>query len=131
VRPSATWRERHREFIRFPNRLERDIPAGKLVHVVLDNYGSHKHPKVRAWLSRHPRWTFHFTPTSASWLNAVEGIFARLANRRLRRGVFHSLVDLQPRSTGTSLSTTKAPSPSSGLPTRTPSSPPRVEGTKC
>src|SRR5512132_3144972 len=62
-------RHRHQEFIRFLNRLERDIPAGKLVHVVLDNYGSHKHPKVRAWLSRHPRWTFQ---TSASWLNAVE-----------------------------------------------------------
>jgi len=88
-------RHRHQEFIRFLNRLERDIPAGKLVHVVLDNYGSHKHPKVRAWLSRHPRWTFHFTPTSASWLNAVEGFFARLSNRRLRRGVFPSLVDLQ------------------------------------
>ena len=88
-------RHRHQEFIRFLDRLERDIPAGKLVHVVLDNYGSHKHPKVRAWLSRHPRWTFHFTPASASWLDAVEGFFARLSNRRLRRGVFHSLVDLQ------------------------------------
>ena len=88
-------RHRHQEFLRFLNRLERDIPAGKLVHVVLDNYGSHKHPKVRAWLARHPRWTFHFTPTSASWLNAVEGFFARLTSRRLKRGVFHSLVDLQ------------------------------------
>ena len=88
-------RHRHQEFLRFLNRLERAIPAGKLVHVVLDNYGSHKHPKVRAWLSRHPRWTFHFTPTSASWLNAVEGFFAKLTRRRLQRGVFHSLVDLQ------------------------------------
>ena len=88
-------RHRHQEFLRFLNHLERAIPAGKLVHVVLDNYGSHKHPKVRAWLARHPRWTFHFTPTSASWLNAVEGFFAKLTNRRLRRGVFHSLVDLQ------------------------------------
>jgi transposase len=88
-------RHRHQEFLRFLNRLERDIPAGKLVHVVLDNYGSHKHPKVRAWLARHPRWTFHFTPTSASWLNAVEGFFARLTQRRLQRGVFHSVVDLQ------------------------------------
>ena len=88
-------RHRHQEFMRFLNRLERAIPAGKLVHVVLDNYGSHKHPKVRAWLARHPRWTFHFTPTSASWLNAVEGFFAKLSNRRLKRGVFHSLVDLQ------------------------------------
>jgi transposase len=63
--------------------------------VILDNYGSHKHPKVTAWLARHPRWTFHFTPTSASWLNAVEGFFAKLTRRRLQRGVFHSLVDLQ------------------------------------
>ena len=88
-------RHRHQEFLRFLNRLERDIPQGLLVHVVLDNYASHKHPKVRVWLMRHPRWTFHFTPTSASWLNAVEGFFAKLTRRRLRRGVFHSLVDLQ------------------------------------
>jgi hypothetical protein len=79
-------RHRHQEFLRFLNRLEREIPAGKLVHVVLDNYGSHKHPKVRAWLGH---------PTSASWLNAVESFFARLTQRRLKRGVFHSLVDLQ------------------------------------
>jgi len=88
-------RHRHQEFLRFLNRLERDVPAGKLVHVILDNYASHKHPKVLAWLARHPRWTFHFTPTSASWLNAVEGFFAKLTRRRLKRGVFHSLVDLQ------------------------------------
>ena len=88
-------RHRHQEFIRFLNRIERDIPAGKLVHVVLDNYATHKHPKVRAWLARHERWTFHYTPTSASWLNAVEGFFAKLARRRLQHGVFHSLVDLQ------------------------------------
>jgi transposase len=62
---------------------------------VLDNDGSHKPPRVRAWLERHPRWTFHYTPTSASWLNAVETFFARLTQRRLRRGVFHSLADLQ------------------------------------
>jgi hypothetical protein len=54
-----------------------------------------KHPKVRQWLARHPRWTFHFTPTSASWLNAVEGFFAKLSRRRLKRGVFLSVVDLQ------------------------------------
>jgi transposase len=88
-------RHRHQEFIRFLNRIERDVPAGKLIHVVLDNYATHKHPKVRAWLERHPRWTFHYTPTSASWLNAVEGFFAKLTRRRLQRGVFHSLVDLQ------------------------------------
>ena len=88
-------RHRHQEFIRFLNRIERDVPAGKLIHVVLDNYATHKHPKVHAWLDRHPRWTFHFTPTSASWLNAVEGFFAKLTNRRLKRGVFPSIVDLQ------------------------------------
>jgi transposase len=90
-------RHRHQEFLRFLNRLERDIPAGRLVHVVLDNYGSHTHPKVRAWLARHPRWMFHFTPTSASWLNAVEGFFAKLTRRRLQRGVFRSLVELDPQ----------------------------------
>ena len=78
-----------------PERIERDVAAGKLIHVILDNYATHKHPKVRAWLARHDRWTFHYTPTSASWLNAVEGFFAKLTRRRLQRGVFHSLVDLQ------------------------------------
>ncbi len=71
-------RHRHQEFIRFLNRIEAAVPAGKLVHAILDNYAAHKHPKVRAWLDRHPRWTFHFTPTSCSWLNAVEGFFATL-----------------------------------------------------
>ena len=71
------------------------MPAGKLIHAILDNYAAHKHPKVRAWLTRHPRWTFHFTPTSCSWLNAVETFFATLTRRRLQRGAFHSLVDLQ------------------------------------
>ena len=88
-------RHRHQEFIRFLNEVERAVPAGKLVHVVLDNYAAHKHPKVRAWLARHPRWTFHFTPTSASWMNAVESFFASLTKRRLKRGVFCSVVDLQ------------------------------------
>ena len=88
-------RHRHQEFIRFLNAIEREVPAGKLVHVILDNYAAHKHPKVRAWLGRHPRFVFHFVPTSCSWLNAVEGFFAKLAKRRLKRGVFRSLVDLQ------------------------------------
>jgi transposase len=64
---------RHQEFIRFLNAVEWAVPAGKLVHAIADNYATHKHPKVCEWLVRHPRWTFHFTPTSASWLNAVEG----------------------------------------------------------
>jgi transposase len=88
-------RHRHQEFIRFLNTIEAAVPAGKLVHVILDNYATHKHPKVVEWLARHPRFTFHFTPTSASWINAVEGFFAKLTKRRLKRGVFHSLVALQ------------------------------------
>jgi transposase len=88
-------RHRHEEFIRFLNAVERQVPAGKLVHAVVDNYATHKHPKVKAWLARHPRWTFHFTPTSGSWLNAVETFFSVLTRKRLRRGSFHSLVALQ------------------------------------
>ena len=65
-------RHRHEEFIRFLNAVEREVPAGRIIQAVVDNYATHKHPKVKAWLARHPRWTFHFTPTSGSWLNAVE-----------------------------------------------------------
>lgn len=86
---------RHQEFIRFLNTINASVPRDKAVHVILDNYAAHKHSKVRAWLDRHPRFTFHFTPTSCSWLNAVEGFFAKLTKRRLKRGVFHSVVDLQ------------------------------------
>ena len=71
------------------------MPVGKVVHVILDNYATHKHPKVRAWLEKHPRWVFHFTPTSASWLNAVEGFFAKLTTKRLWRASFRGIVDLQ------------------------------------
>jgi transposase len=88
-------RHRHQEFIRFFNALESAIPQDKAVHAIVDNYAAHKTPQVRRWLARHPRWTFHFTPTSSSWLNAVEGFFAKLFKRRLQRGVFCSLVDLQ------------------------------------
>jgi transposase len=86
---------RHEEFIRFLNDVERAVPTGKLIEAVVDNYATHKHPKVKAWLERHPRWTFHFTPTSGSWLNAVESFFSVLTRKRIRRGSFHSLVDLQ------------------------------------
>jgi DDE superfamily endonuclease len=88
-------RHRYQEFIRFLNAIEAAVPAGKLVHVILDNYAVHKQPKVIAWLGRHPRWTFHFTPTSCSWLNAVETFFATLTKRTLKRGVSRSVVDLQ------------------------------------
>lgn len=88
-------KHRHQEFIRFLNKINASVPEDKAVHIILDNYAAHKHPKVRAWLDRHTRFTFHFTPTSCSWLNAVEGFFAILTKRRLKRGVFHSVVDLQ------------------------------------
>jgi transposase len=88
-------RHRHQEFLRFLNAIEREVPAGKIVHVVLDNVATHKTPEVIRWLTRHPRWVFHFTPTSSSWLNAVETFFSALTRRRLRRGVFRSIADLQ------------------------------------
>jgi transposase len=88
-------RHRHQEFIRFLNTVEAQVPARKAIHAVVDNYATHKHPKVQKWLARHPRWMFHFTPISASWLNAVEGFFAKLTRRRLKRGVFRSVADLQ------------------------------------
>ena len=88
-------RHRHQEFIRFLNAIEAAVAKGKAIHAIVDNYATHKHPKVKEWLARHSRWTFHFTPTSSSWLNAVEGFFAKLTNRRLKRGVFCSVVELQ------------------------------------
>src|ERR687898_29115 len=88
-------RHRHQEFIRFLNAVERAVPAGKVIHVILDNYAAHKHAKVRRWLDRHERWMFHFTPTSCSWLNAVETLFAKLTKHRLKRGVFPSVIALQ------------------------------------
>ena len=66
-----------------------------MIHTVLNNCATHKHPKVLAWLARHPRWTFHFTPTWASWLNAVENFFSKMTRQRIYRGVFRSIADLQ------------------------------------
>jgi transposase len=85
----------NQEFIKFLNAVERAVPAGKIIHAIADNYATHKHPKVIAWLANHPRWVFHFTPTSASWLNAVKGFFSTITRRRIRRGVFESVADLQ------------------------------------
>jgi transposase len=102
---------RHEEFIRFLNDVERAVPAGKLIEAVVDNYATHKHPKVRAWLARHPRWTFHFTPTSGSWLNAVENFFSGLTRKRIRRG--RSSICRRP-SSATSPNTTSSQSRSSG-----------------
>jgi DDE superfamily endonuclease len=122
-------RHRHQEFIRFLNAIEKTVPAKKTVHVILDNYAAHKHPKVITWLARHPRVTFHFTPTSASWLNAVE--FAVLTKRRLKRGTFVGIVSIcRLPSLGTSQTTTPTQSHSDRRPTLIKSSPLQPEGTR-
>jgi transposase len=91
---SCMPRHRHQEWIKFLELIDRESPKGKDIHLIADNYATHKHPKVRAWLDRHPRFTVHFTPTSASWLNMVERFFRDLTCNRLRRGVFRSVGDL-------------------------------------
>ena len=88
-------RHTHQEFINFLAAIERAVPAGKIIYAIADNYAAHKHPKLREWLADHPRWVFHFTPTSASWMNVVENFFSIITRRRIRRGVFTSLADLQ------------------------------------
>ena len=85
----------HKEFIKFLNAVERSVRPGRIIHAIADNYATHKHPKVKQWLAEHPRWAFHFTPTSASWLNAVEGFFSTITRRQIRRGVFKSVADLE------------------------------------
>lgn len=87
-------RHRHQEFIKFLELIERTAPGERAVHVVVDNSSTHSTPQVRAWLSRHPRFTLHFTPTSASWLNLVERWFAEITRRRIRRGSFKSVQEL-------------------------------------
>jgi transposase len=86
---------RHQEWRRFLQLIDRPTPADRQVHLIADNYATHKHPKVQRWLDRHPRFHVHFTPTSASWLNMVERFFRDLTQRRLRRGVFHSVRELE------------------------------------
>ena len=87
-------RHRHREWIRFLALIEEQTPAGRELHLIVDNYATHQHPKVKCWLKKHPRFHRHFTPTSAAWLNAVERFFRDLTERQLRRGVFKSLEPL-------------------------------------
>ena len=87
-------RHRHQEWLKFLQQLDRETPPNCDLHLILDNYATHKHPKVKAWLAKHPRFHLHFTPTSASWLNMVERFFRDLTQKRLRRGVFHSVPHL-------------------------------------
>src|SRR5437867_6189689 len=87
-------RHRHQEWIKFLKLIDEKTPAEKQLHLIVDNYSTHKHPKVLSWLKRHPRFHLHFTPTSGSWLNMVERWFRDLTDKRLRRGVFKSVPQL-------------------------------------
>ena len=88
-------RHRHQEWIKFLKEIDARTPSELDLHLIADNYATHKHPKVRRWLARHPRFHMHFLPTSSSWLNLVERFFAELTNKRLRRGTFRSVRELQ------------------------------------
>jgi transposase len=88
-------RHRHQEFLRFLREINRATPRHLDLHLIVDNYATHKHPKVKAWLAKHPRFHLHFTPTSASWLNLVERFFALITQERIRRGAFSSVPDLE------------------------------------
>lgn len=88
-------RHRHQEFLRFLRLIDRNTPKSLELHLVIDNYATHKHAKVKAWLKRHPRFHLHFTPTSASWLNLVERFFGLITEDAIRRGVFRSVADLK------------------------------------
>ena len=88
-------RHRHQEFLRFLRRLDQEFPGPVPLHLVMDNYGTHQHRKVRDWLQRHPRFVSHFVPTSSSWLNLIERWFAELTTKRVRQGSFHSVEDLE------------------------------------
>ena len=88
-------RHRAKEFIRFLKRIDRCVKKHLDIHLVLDNYGTHKTPEVKAWLAKHRRFKLHFTPTSASWLNLVERFFAEITTKRIRRGIFRSVAELE------------------------------------
>jgi transposase len=87
-------RHRHDEFLKFLRTIDRQVPKELAIHMILDNYATHNHAKVKTWLARHPRFHLHFTPTSSSWLNLVERFFGKLTDQALRRGVFESVPDL-------------------------------------
>jgi transposase len=87
-------RHRHQEWLKFLRVIDDIVPPKKQIHMIVDNYATHKHPKVSRWLSRHPRFHMHFTPTGCSWLNMVERFFRDLTQKRLRRGTFHSIEEL-------------------------------------
>jgi len=86
---------RHQEWLRFLKMIDRQTPKNKQLHLIVDNYATHKHPEVKTWLEKHPRFHMHFTPTSSSWLNMVERFFRDITDKRIRRGVFKSVAELE------------------------------------
>jgi transposase len=88
-------RHRHQEFLKFLRTIDRETPAELSLHLILDNYSAHKHEAVKRWLKRHRRFHLHFTPTSSSWLNLVERWFREITDKRIRRGNFHSVAELE------------------------------------
>jgi putative transposase len=87
-------RHRHQEFLAFLRRIEAAVPSNLDVHLIVDNYSTHKHAKVKAWLAKRPRWHIHFIPTYSSWLNQVERFFALITDKAIRRGSFRSVKEL-------------------------------------
>ena len=87
-------RHRHQEFIRFLNKIDAETPSHLDLHLIVDNYATHKHPRVKAWMRRHPRFHIHFILTSSSWLNLVERWFREITDKRIRRGSFHNVAAL-------------------------------------
>lgn len=85
---------RHQEWLKFLRLINRETPSDLDLHLIVDNYATHKHPEVKKWLEKHPRFHIHFTPTSSSWLNMVERWFGELTDKRIRRGVFKSEQEL-------------------------------------
>ena len=103
VHTACKNRHRHQEYLQFLKQVDASVPPDMAIHLVVDNYATHKHPGVKRWLAAHPRYQVHYTPTYASWLNQVEIWFNIIAQRAIRRGTFKSVKDLIPRKWGKSL----------------------------
>ncbi len=104
-------RHRHEEFLKFLRTIDREVPKGLQIHLIVDNYATHKHANVKALLAKHPRFHLHFTPTSSSWLNLVERFFGKLTDKAIRRGVFQSVPDLITAIEAYLTATNSAPTP--------------------
>lgn len=111
VLSQCAQQHRHQDWLRFLRQIERSVPEDKEVHIICDNYATHKHKKVKSWFARRPRFHLHFTPTSASWLNMVERFFRDLSEKQLKRGVFRSVAELEQAVTEYIAKHNEAPAP--------------------